>query len=150
MRLDNGAAPRDNWYRLGYCPQCQAQVMVRNTSGIFDSYRANCLFAHLLFCIDEEEQEAVKTIICDQCFQAPNYQVLVDAITHLKSEAFAHKNPKWNELGRNYIKSRVELYGYPTKIRDVSPGFLKKTMFTAQLKSQGLSGEDRAAMIFQG
>jgi len=145
MRLDNGAAPRDNWYRLGYCPQCQAQVMVRNTSGIFDSYRKNFMQANLIF----PNGHHLRTIICENCFKAPSYQGLMESILHVKSEGFKTSNKKFEEMSRNYITRTYEEQGAPVLIEDATPKFTKRHM-TSLLGKEKFQTMENSNEVFQG
>lgn len=145
MRLDNGAAPRDNWYRLGYCPQCQAQVMVRNTSGIFDSYRKNFMQADLVFA----DGHHLRTVICENCFKNPNFQGLIDSILHEKSEGFKTSNQNFEQMSRNYITRTYETHGAPIELTETTPKFTKRHM-TSLLGKDKFQTMENPNQVFQG
>jgi len=126
MRLDSTAPQRDNWYRLGYCPQCQAQVMVKNTTGIFDSYRKNYKQADLIFA----DGHHLRTIICEDCLKTPDFQALIDSILHPNSEGFKTSNKKFEEMSRTYITRTYQTHGAPIQIQDTTPKFVARHFTT--------------------
>jgi len=139
------APSRDNWYRLGYCPQCQAQVMVRNTSGVFDSYRKNYMEADLVFA----DGHHLRTIICEGCFKAPNFQGLISSILHEKSEGFKTSNQKFEQMSRTYITRTYETHGVPIEITEATPKFKKRHM-TELLGKEKFQTMENSNQVFQG
>lgn len=135
----------DNYYRLGYCPQCQAQVMVKNTKGIFDSYRKNYKQADLVF----SDGHHVRTIICENCFENPDYQALIDSILHEKSEGFKSSNKKFGDIARTYLQRTYDQHGVPVEIEDSTPAFARKH-FTALIDKNKFQTMENANQVFQG
>lgn len=70
-------------YKVGYCPQCDTQIMVRDTKGRYNSFMPNWRQVDLFF----EDGHRVRTAICDKCIADPDYDVLIAAITHAESTA---------------------------------------------------------------
>lgn len=145
MRLDNRQPQRENWYRLGYCPQCQAQVMVRNTKNIFDSYRKNFKQADLIFA----DGHHLRTVICEGCLKAPNFQGLIDSILHPKSEGFKTKSKQFEEMSRTYITRTYQQHGAPVKIEEMTPKFVERH-FTTLLDKKKFQTMENPNAVFQG
>lgn len=71
-------------YRVGYCPTCDTQVMVRDTIGKWTTRKPNFREIDLYF----EDGARIRSIICSECFGAPDYEKLMGAMTHVESNAF--------------------------------------------------------------
>lgn len=70
-------------YRIGFCPQCQVRIMVRDTDGRFNSFKPNYRNAYLEF----PDGHRVKTAICAECLENPDFAKLMTSICHDQSEA---------------------------------------------------------------
>lgn len=145
MPHNREGSQRENYYRMGYCPQCQAQVMVTNTKGQFDSYRKNFLMADLIF---GEDEHALRTVICETCFKSPDFTELMNSILHEKSEAYKNKSEKIAKMSRVYIERIYEQLGAPHSIEDATPRFIKNTM-TAQLNKKKFQTMENPNEVFQ-
>lgn len=134
----------DNWHRMGYCPQCQAQIMVKDTKGHWTTYKSNFRFGDLIFSNDH----ILRTTICEGCLKNPDFTVLIDSILHEKSEALKHRSPNIAAMSRAYIERVYEECGPPIRIETYSPNFLKSTMSARSSKNKFQTMEN-ANEIFQ-
>lgn len=82
-------------YQRGFCPQCDCQIMVRDSRGNLNGFKSNFRQADMLF----EDGHKVRTIICEKCLEAPDFQKIIDAITCPSSAACG-------ENTSNQIKAR--------------------------------------------
>lgn len=76
-------------YRVGFCPSCDEQIMVRNTDGRWNSFKSIYAQAHLVF----GGGIKVRTIICKNCLGNSNIDLvqLKNAIVDDSSEATTAK-----------------------------------------------------------
>lgn len=74
-------------YTLGKCPQCGDKIMVRDAAGRWNSTKPNFRQMDLVF----ENGQKMRTIICEGCSQAPDYEKLMSAILHKNSKACSKK-----------------------------------------------------------
>lgn len=70
-------------YRIGFCPQCGIQIMVKDTDGAWRTRKKN--FAQIDISFDDGHR--VRTTICKVCSDKPNYEKLLESILHPKSQA---------------------------------------------------------------
>ena len=92
-------------YRMGYCPQCDAQVMVQDVMGQWNTFKPNYRQANLLY----SNGHKVRTIICKTCLATPDLKKINDAIVADDSQASSKDVLK-------YIKT----LGEPTAIHEYS------------------------------
>lgn len=84
------------YYRLGHCPLCGIQIMVRNPRGRWATFKPNFRQVDLNF----DDGHRVRTILCADCFdKPPEFEKLMEAIICKKSEATREK-------GKERIKNR--------------------------------------------
>ena len=89
-------------YMVGFCPCCEAQIMVKDAMGRWCSYKPNYRQADIFF----KNGAPVRTIICSDCLENnPNLTELVNSITNVGSQATTEK-------GKEIIKT----YGEPVRI----------------------------------
>lgn len=86
-------------YKIGYCPQCDGQIMVQDTNGRWNSFKPTFRQAYLLF----DDGFRVKTTICSTCIENPDYQKLMDSIVSADSEACDEKTK--NEI--KFVKRKI-------------------------------------------
>lgn len=70
-------------YKVGYCPQCQTQIMVRDVSGHYTAQKGNYRQIELVF----EDKHRVRTPICMKCLDDVNMTTLLEAILDENSQA---------------------------------------------------------------
>lgn len=70
-------------YRIGFCPQCDCQIMIRDSKGNLNGFKQNFRQADITFSVGTK----VRTIICEQCLAQPDFEKLIAAIVCPKSEA---------------------------------------------------------------
>lgn len=74
-------------YRIGYCPQCELQIMVQDTDGKWRPKPAVYANVDLKF----EDGHRVRSAICRKCAESPDYGKLMAAIFHQDSQACNEK-----------------------------------------------------------
>lgn len=74
-------------YKIGYCPQCKAQIMVRDAAGRWNSQKTNYSQIDLVF----EDGLKVRTAICKDCAANPDYEKLFEEIVASGSQAGTKK-----------------------------------------------------------
>lgn len=79
-------------YRIGYCPSCDAQIMVQDTNGSWNTWKAN--YANIL--LQFPDGHLMRMAICKTCAIAPDVAKIMAAVTGDESNA-AEKSIK-NEL----------------------------------------------------
>lgn len=62
-------------FRMGHCPQCDAQILVQDTNGVWNSRMPNWRQADLVF-----ENTKVRIPICVNCFGNPDFEKILTAI----------------------------------------------------------------------
>ena len=70
-------------YRIGHCPQCDDQIMVRSAGGQWNSMKPNyrqvdCVFA---------DGHRMRVPLCAACMAAPDFSTILAAVTCAESEA---------------------------------------------------------------
>jgi hypothetical protein len=70
-------------YRVGFCPQCDEQVMVQDTNGLWNSFKPSYRQAYLVF----EDGHRLKTVLCVTCLYQPDTQKIFEALTDPESMA---------------------------------------------------------------
>ncbi len=73
-------------YKIGFCPQCDTQIMVADCKGRWNTIKPNYRQIDLTF----DDGHRVRTIICKDCLEHPDYDKLLEAITCEESEACTH------------------------------------------------------------
>lgn len=71
-------------YRVGFCPQCQTQIMVQDSNGNWNSRKPTFRQAYISW---GDSLSRVKTAICVNCLKNPNLDTIIDSITHTESQA---------------------------------------------------------------
>jgi len=84
-------------YRLGYCPQCDTQIMVQDVDGKWNSFKPNFRQADMFF----PDGHRVRTIICSECLKNPDFEALMTAILHEDSEACG-------EVSKNNLRFNIK------------------------------------------
>lgn len=75
-------------YRIGYCPQCNAQIMVKGADGRWSARKPNFAQTYLVY----ENGIRIKTTICKDCLPKIDYQKISDSLHGKNSQAFTKKN----------------------------------------------------------
>lgn len=70
-------------YKVGFCPCCDCQIMVRDSDGRWNSFKTCFRQANLIF----EDGHKVRTIICSDCLGSPDLEGIMNAITCAESLA---------------------------------------------------------------
>ncbi len=74
-------------YTLGKCPQCNAQIAVQDVSGRWNSFKPNYAEANLIY----EDGHDLRTTICKDCLEHPDFDKLIESITAKGSQAATQK-----------------------------------------------------------
>lgn len=98
-------------YRVGFCPQCQAQIMVRDTHGMFTTFKGNYRQVHLTF----DDGHKIRVPICSKCIENVDADLLMKAITHDDTQA-------------TRSKSALENIKFKTKVETDKDGEITKTL----------------------
>lgn len=86
-------------YRIGFCPLCSTQIMVKDPNGRWNSFKPNYRQVDLVF----EDGHRMRSPLCDECFgKEPDFEKLMGSITCKKSEA-----------GSENKKEKLKLRGLP-------------------------------------
>ena len=96
------------YYKVGHCPQCGIQVMVQDTNGRWNSFKSNYRQADLYF----EDGHRVRTVICEDCLENPDFQKIMDSLLHKDSQAGSDKVK--DDIR---YRSKNEKRGLPVKIK---------------------------------
>lgn len=89
-------------YKIGHCPSCGTNIMVRDTNRQWTSMKPNFRQVDLKFA----DGPPVRTIMCSNCYENGfNKSDLLATITHENSQACT-------EGVSNYIKSLGEIVDY--------------------------------------
>ncbi len=75
-------------YTLGKCPQCNIQIAVQDVSGRWNSFKPNYAEANLFYADGHE----LRTTICKDCLENPDFKKLIDSITAEGSQAASRKS----------------------------------------------------------
>jgi len=78
-------------YRVGFCPQCQAQICVQDTNGKWATKKKNFAQMDMTF----SDGHRVRTIICKSCLSHPDYEKIMAAIFHDESQACGAKTKEF-------------------------------------------------------
>lgn len=78
-------------YKIGHCPQCQAQIAVQDPNGKWSSKKKNWAQMDMTF----SDGHKVRTTICKTCLLAPDYQKIMDAIFAPDSQACSEKTKEF-------------------------------------------------------
>ena len=70
-------------YKVGYCPQCGSQIMVKDTLGKWVTFKSNFRQIYLTM----SNGMKVKSTICSDCYSNPDLEKIMSAITNIDSEA---------------------------------------------------------------
>lgn len=70
-------------YKIGYCCQCEAQIMVRDAGGKWSSFKANFKQIDVAFPCGHK----MRVPLCATCADKPDYQKIIDAVTGEDSKA---------------------------------------------------------------
>ncbi len=70
-------------YKVGYCCQCQAQIMVQDSDGKWNTFKPNWRQANLEF--DDGHQVSVP--LCAGCLENIDFAKIMEALTHQDSQA---------------------------------------------------------------
>lgn len=73
-------------YQVGKCAQCETQIMVRDSDGRFNSFKPNYKQIDVIFGCGHK----MRVPVCSACAASPDYQVIIDAVTHDESNACDH------------------------------------------------------------
>lgn len=100
-------------YRIGYCPQCGAQIMVRDAAGRWSSYKPNYQQIDLMF----GDGLKMRSTICSDCMSNPDYAKLKEAVLAEGSQAcnkkirdrikFTKDNVERGEIVSHQIKQPI-------------------------------------------
>ncbi len=70
-------------YQIGKCTMCDCQCMVADTNGRFNSFKPCMRQVDLVY----EKGPRIRTILCEECMKAPDFQKIYDELTHEGSQA---------------------------------------------------------------
>lgn len=70
-------------YKIGLCPCCDDQIMIKDTQGKYTAYKPNFRQADIFF----ESGTRMRTIICEDCLAEDSLSDVMEAIMHPDSEA---------------------------------------------------------------
>lgn len=102
-------------YRIGFCPQCGAQIQVQDISGNWSSFKPNYRQAELIF----SNGHKARTIICKDCMLNQDIKKIFDAIVADDSQAT-------NREALDYLKT----LGEPVEIKE----YVMKSRFQKESK----------------
>lgn len=95
-------------YRLGYCAHCDTQIMVKDTNGLYNSYKDN----YRQVKIYTEKDHYIQLPVCSTCSTDIDYETILKRITHEGSQARLHpsKKEKFLKIIQNKKKpDRIEM-----------------------------------------
>lgn len=94
-------------YKIGHCPQCQAQIAVQDANGKWATKKKNWAQMDMTF----SDGHRVRTTICKTCLQAPNYETLMGAIFHSDSQACSEKTKEFLKKKTQPVETTNEKTG---------------------------------------
>lgn len=92
-------------YKIGYCPQCGTQVMVRDVGNRWSSYKPKWRQVDMIF----DDGHKCRTVICSDCLKNPDFKKLMEAILHDESQACSEKVKK--NLKARGVPVKIEMWG---------------------------------------
>ena len=87
-------------YKIGFCPQCDEQIIVQDTKGQWNGFTPLHRQADLVF----EDNTRVRTLICANCLKNPNFEKLV-------SEILAPDSQACGDVVKDKIRAKGEVRG---------------------------------------
>lgn len=69
-------------YKIGHCTQCEAQVMVRDTNGMWNSFMPKFKQAEMYY----EDEHRVRITICSDCLEKPELSKIHENLIHSESQ----------------------------------------------------------------
>lgn len=94
------------FYRIGFCPQCNEQIIAQDTNGQWSGYSPLHRQADLVF----EDNTRMRTLLCANCITQPNLEIILNAILHPDSQA-ATPETKAKIRAKGPIKGILALKG---------------------------------------
>lgn len=105
---------QNRFFKVGFCAQCNGQIMVTGTNGQLSHMRRNYKMADLEF----DDGHRIRVGLCDNCLSNINYQEVIDALTH--------QNAQVSQTVKDQITQRIDPEsleiidrGLPVKHREV-------------------------------
>lgn len=106
-------------YKIGFCPQCQCQIMVRDVHGHFTTMKTN----YRQIDISLDDGHIVRVPVCSGCVSSANVSKIMQALTHNDSQASKSENVKQRLKFKKIISKENGIVKTQIVPRDAATGF---------------------------